>query len=62
MTVLRRIGPIYTLLDQLRMQDVDAACSVCGKRVAEVIHDPYGQWNTGQMVCLDCGTVARVVS
>jgi hypothetical protein len=57
MTVLRRIGPIYDLLG-IRLQDVEAGCGQCSKRLAEVIDDTTGQWHTGQLVCIDCGTVA----
>lgn len=58
MTYLERIGPIYDLLGT-RLQDLDGACGDCGKRLAEVIDDTTGQWNTGQVVCVDCGTTAR---
>jgi hypothetical protein len=54
---MRRIGPIYDLLG-IRLQDVDAGCGACGKRLAEVIDDTTGQWNRGQHVCVDCGTAA----
>lgn len=56
---MRRIGPIYELLGGLRLQDVDAGCGQCGKRLAEVIHDPSNCWPTGRLVCIDCGSLAR---
>ena len=55
---MRRIGPAYDLPLGLRLQDVDGGCGACGKRLAEVIHDAGAQWNAGQVVCIDCGTVA----
>lgn len=57
---MRRIGPVYNLLDGLRLQDVDGGCPTCGKRLAECIHDPSMQWNAGQIVCIDCGTTVRI--
>lgn len=62
MTTLRVIGPIYTLDDQTRLQDVDAGCGTCGKRLAICIHDPHGCWPQGQLVCIDCGTLAPTPS
>jgi hypothetical protein len=58
---MRRIGPAYDLLGT-RLQDVDAGCGHCGKRLAEVIDDTTGQWNTGQHVCIDCGQATRIPS
>jgi len=57
--MIRRIGPIYDLGDGVRLQDIDAGCGSCGKRLAEVIHDPSLTWAEGAWVCIDCGTVAR---
>jgi hypothetical protein len=58
--MIRRLGPIYDLDDGLRLQDLDASCRQCYKRLAEVIHDPSGQWNTQDVVCIDCGTTATL--
>lgn len=52
------IGPVYDLGDGTRLHDIDAGCGTCGKRLAEVIHDPSAQWNAGATVCVDCGTAA----
>lgn len=52
-------GPAYDLGDGTRLQDLDAACATCGKRLCEVIHDPTGVWRHGQIVCLDCGQTHR---
>lgn len=51
----RILGPIYDLGHGLRLQDIDAGCGTCGKRLAIVIHDPLGCWPQGRVVCLDCG-------
>jgi hypothetical protein len=53
-----RRGAAYTLPDGLRLWDHDSGCGQCGKRLAEVVHDPTNQWNAGRVVCIDCGTVA----
>lgn len=53
-----RRGAAYTLDDGLRLWDHDSGCGKCGKRLAEVLHDPSTRWNAGQLVCIDCGTVA----
>lgn len=59
MTVyLERLGPIITLADGLRIQDLAGGCGRCSKRLAEVIHDPTSTWNEGQVVCLDCSYIA----
>ncbi len=55
---MRVLGPIYELDDRTRLQDVDAGCGTCGKRLARVIHDPRGNWPQGRLVCIDCGTLA----
>jgi hypothetical protein len=55
---MRRLGAIYDLHPGLRLWDVDAGCSACGKRLAECVEDVSGQWRAGELVCLDCGTVA----
>jgi transcription initiation factor TFIIIB Brf1 subunit/transcription initiation factor TFIIB len=55
---VRRIGPIYDLHPGLRLWDVEAGCGACSKRLAEVVEDVSGQWLAGQLVCIDCGTVA----
>ena len=52
---MRRLGPIYDLEDGTRLQDLDGACKHCGKRLAEVHHDPHGCWRTSAIVCIDCG-------
>lgn len=52
---LRVLGPVYDLDDGLRLQDVDAGCGFCGKRLALVIHDPSGSWRQMALVCIDCG-------
>lgn len=57
---MTRIGPIYDLLG-IRLQDLNAGCGTCGKRLAEVISDLTGEWNVGQVVCIDCGTVAPTI-
>lgn len=54
---MRRIGPAYDLFDGVRIQDVGGACHQCGKRLAEVIHDPRCEWRTGVLVCIDCATI-----
>jgi len=59
------IGGVYTLEDGTKLHDVRARCWTCGKRLAEVLHDPHGCWRTGDFVCLDCGTAyapARVLA
>lgn len=53
------LGPIYTLDDQTRLRDVRANCDDCGKRLAEVHHDPTGVWAPGCLACLDCGRTYR---
>lgn len=58
MSTHRVIGPIYTLDDSTRLQDVDSACGRCTKRLAVVLHDPHGCWPQGRLVCIDCGTLA----
>jgi hypothetical protein len=56
---VKRLGPIYDLEDGLRLQDIDAACGACGKRLAEVIWDPTpSAWRTGAVVCIDCNQEA----
>jgi hypothetical protein len=55
---VKRLGPIYDLGNGLRLQDLDGGCGSCGKRLAEVIHDPTACWRSGAVVCIDCGTVA----
>lgn len=57
---IKYLGPIYSLEDGSRFQDIDAGCGTCGKRLAEVVHDPSGQWNVEDVVCLDCGTIANL--
>lgn len=57
MTYIERLGPIFDLMG-VRLQDLNAGCPRCGKRVSEVIDDTTGQWNIGQVVCVDCGTAA----
>lgn len=57
---LSHLTKAYDLGDGTVLQDVDAGCGRCGKRLAEVIHDPTGQWPTSSLVCVDCGTRARV--
>lgn len=61
---MRRRGPIYDLGDGMRLQDLDGGCTTCGKRLAEVIHDPEHCWAAGWVVCIDCGVVhsGRVAS
>lgn len=54
---MKRLGPIYDLEDGTRLQDLDGGCGSCGKRLAEVVSDPHGQWNHGWIVCIDCGRV-----
>ena len=56
---MRRIGPIYDLEPGVRLQDIDAACRSCHKRLAEVIHDASRTWATGVLVCIDCGTTHK---
>ena len=60
MTDLERLGPIYDLPDGIRLQDLDGGCGTCGKRLAEVVHDSSARWNAGQIICVDCGTLARL--
>lgn len=60
MSIARRIGPIYDLEDGLRLQDLDLACGTCYKRLAEVVHDPENRWHPENVVCIDCGTLARL--
>lgn len=55
MTDLRTRGPVYDLGDGTRLQDLDGGCPPCGKRLAEVVHDPANVWRQGQVVCIDCG-------
>lgn len=55
---MRLTGRVYDL-DGLVLQDVDAGCTKCGKRLAEVIHDQSRQYPTGRLVCIDCGQLAR---
>lgn len=59
MSELGFLGPIYDLGDGTRLQDLDGGCNTCGKRLSVVVHDPFLRWNAGQIVCIDCGTVAR---
>lgn len=54
------LGRVYDL-DGLVLQDVDAGCGRCGKRLAEVINDPTRRYPTGRLVCIDCGQLARAV-
>jgi hypothetical protein len=56
---VKPLGQPYDLGDGTRLIDLDAACSGCGKRLAEVLHDSTGVWHAGQVVCLDCGQVHR---
>lgn len=58
--MIRYLGPVYSLDDGSRFQDLDAGCPTCGKRVCEVVHDASDQWNAGQIVCLDCATTATL--
>lgn len=51
-------GPVYTLEDGTQLRDVTRHCR-CGKRLAEVHHDPAGVWRSGLLACLDCGHVTR---
>lgn len=57
---MKTLGRVYDL-DGLVLQDVDAGCSRCGKRLAEVINDPTRVYPTGRLVCIDCGSLARVI-
>jgi hypothetical protein len=57
---MRHLGPIYDLDDGTRLQDIDAGCGSCGKRLCEVVHDPHNVWRAGQIVCLDEGITAPV--
>ena len=52
-----RRGPEYDLLG-LRLVDVDLGCGVCGKRLAEIIHDADGNLPAGRLYCVDCATLA----
>lgn len=59
------IGGVYTMLDGTKLHDIRAHCWDCGKRLAEVIHDPTGCWRHGDFACIDCGQVyapARVLA
>lgn len=56
---LRHVTKAYDL-GGLVVQDVSAWCGRCDKRLCEVIHDPTRKWPTSAIVCLDCGTRARV--
>lgn len=53
------LGPIYTLDDSTRLRDTTRRCRDCGKRLAEVHHDPAGVWRPGSLACLDCGRTTR---
>lgn len=53
------LGPIYTLDDGTRLRDVRANCKTCGKRLAELHHDPTGTYTAGCLLCLDCGRTTR---
>lgn len=54
-----RRGPIFDLLG-VRLVDLEAGCPHCHKRLAEVVEDTTGQWNTGSVVCVDCGLEVRL--
>jgi hypothetical protein len=59
------IGGVYDLGDGTRLHDVQRHCWTCGKRLAEVVHDPAGCWRHGDFVCIDCGETyapARVLA
>ena len=60
MSYVPYVGPVYSLLDGLKLHDIDAGCPNCGKRLAEVVNDPTWQWNRGQIVCIDCGQTVRL--
>lgn len=59
------IGAMYDLGDGTKLHDVSRHCWGCGKRLAEVVHDPAGCWRQGDFVCIDCGATyapARVLA